>query len=182
MPRIEGVKRVDRALACFGNTTFSSRKSIMRVLIQRVASAQIRENVPSNKKIAGIEKGMLILLGFEETDTVVGIEQMVQKIKSLRIFSDAAGKMNLSGPEVHGQYLLVSQFTLYADCKYGNRPSFDSAAPKSKAKEYYQHCVQTFERLLGSDNVKHGEFGSDLAVELINDGPVTIWIDSKDIL
>lgn len=154
----------------------------MRVLIQRVARAQLTENGPSKKKIAAIDKGLLLLLGFEEGDSVVNIEQMVQKIKSLRIFSDAEGKMNVAGPEAHAQYLLVSQFTLYADCKYGNRPSFDKAAPKAKAKEYYQHCVQTFERLLGNDQVKHGPFGSDLAVELVNDGPVSIWMDSKEVL
>lgn len=153
----------------------------MRALIQRVTRAQISETGMSNKKIASIEKGLLILLGFEENDSIVGIEQMVQKIKSLRIFSDASGKMNIAGPEAHAQYLLVSQFTLYAECKYGNRPSFDHASPKAKAKEFYQHCIQTFERLLGEENVKHGVFGSDLAVELVNDGPVTIWLDSKEV-
>lgn len=154
----------------------------MRALIQRVSRAQLTENGPSKRKIAAIEKGLLILLGFEESDSVVCIEQMVQKIKSLRIFSDSAGKMNLAGPEAQAHYLLVSQFTLYAECKYGNRPSFDKAAPKAKAKEFYLHCVNTFERLLGTDHVKHGEFGSDLAVELVNDGPVSIWLDSRDVL
>ncbi len=108
----------------------------MRALIQRVAKASIR-TAGSSKDIASIDKGMLILAGFEETDTVVSIEQMAQKIKSLRIFSDAQGKMNLAGSDTDASYLLVSQFTLFAEVKYGNRPSFDKAAPKQKAKEYY---------------------------------------------
>jgi len=125
---------------------------------------------------------MVLLCGFEESDSVVSIEQMAQKIKSLRIFSDEAGKMNISGPEVGAQYLLVSQFTLYAECKYGNRPSFDGAAKKPKAKEYFEHFVKTFERLLGMENVRSTPFGSDLLVDLVNDGPVTIWLDSKQVL
>jgi D-tyrosyl-tRNA(Tyr) deacylase len=132
--------------------------------------------------IASIKKGLVILVGFEESDSPVSIEQMVQKIRSLRVFSDEAGKLNHAGPEVNAEYLVVSQFTLYAECKYGNRPSFDGAAPKPKAKEYYQHCIQTFERLMGKERVFHGEFGSDLGVELVNDGPVTIWLDGKDII
>lgn len=154
----------------------------MRVLIQRVAKAEIREAQASTKVIASIGKGMLILAGFEEGDSPLSIEQMVQKIKSLRIFSDPAGKMNLAGSDVDAHYLLVSQFTLYADVRYGNRPSFDKAAPKQKAKEYYEHYVKTFERLAGADKVKHGEFGSDLHVDLINDGPVTLFLDSKEVL
>ena len=154
----------------------------MRALIQRVAKASI-SNVGSSKDIlASIDKGMVILVGFEESDSLVCIEQMVQKIKSLRIFSDAAGKMNVAGPDAGASYLLVSQFTLFAEVKYGNRPSFDRAAPKQKAIERYDLFVKTFERMLGADKVKHGIFGSDLYVDLINDGPVTIWMNSKEIL
>jgi D-aminoacyl-tRNA deacylase len=154
----------------------------MRVLIQRVTRGQIAPTVASNKVIASIKSGMVILVGFEESDSPVSIEQMVQKIRSLRIFSDTAGKLNLSGPEVGAEYLVVSQFTLYAECKYGNRPSFDKAAPKPKAKEYYEYCIQTFERLMGKEKVFHGEFGSDLGVELVNDGPVTVWLDSREMV
>lgn len=154
----------------------------MRALIQRVSRAQISEIGLSNKKLDSIERGLVILVGFDESDSIVSIEQMVQKIKSLRIFADSSGKMNLSGPEVSAEYLLVSQFTLYAECKYGNRPSFDKAAPKARAKESYQHFVSSFERILGGNLVKHGSFGSDLAVELVNDGPVTIWLDSREVL
>lgn len=125
---------------------------------------------------------MLILAGFGPDDTPVILEQMAQKIRSLRIFPDGAGKMNVSPAEANAHYLLVSQFTLYADCRYGNRPSFTGAAEKTRAKEYYEHFVKTFERLAGSDAVKHGPFGSDLSVELANHGPVTIILDSSDLL
>lgn len=154
----------------------------MRALIQRVSRAQASEGKAYNKSIASIGKGLLILAGFEESDSPVCIEQLAQKIKSLRIFSDEAGKLNISGPEVNSEYLIVSQFTLYAECKYGNRPSFDKAASKARAKEYYEHFVKTFVRIMGADSVKHTPFGSDLAVELVNDGPVTIWLDSKEVL
>jgi D-aminoacyl-tRNA deacylase len=153
----------------------------MRALIQRVTRAQISPSEASTKTIASIGKGMLILVGFEESDSPVSIDQMVQKIKSLRIFSDSSGKMNLAGSEVQAEYLVVSQFTLYAVCKYGNRPSFDKAAPKLKAAELYQNCVSTFQRLMGTDLVKSGVFGSDLAIELINDGPVTLLLDNRDL-
>jgi D-tyrosyl-tRNA(Tyr) deacylase len=154
----------------------------MRALIQRVTKAQAFEAGVSAKSIASVGKGMLILAGFEETDTPLSIEQMVQKIKSLRIFSDAQGKMNIAGSEINAHYLLVSQFTLYAECKYGNRPSFDKAAPKARAKEYFEHFVATATRLIGAESVKSTAFGSDLHIELVNDGPVTIWLDSREVL
>ncbi len=154
----------------------------MRALLQRVTRAQASEATASSKSIAAIGKGMLVLVGFEESDTPLSIEQMVQKMRSLRIFSDAQGKMNIAGPEVGAQYLLVSQFTLYAECKYGNRPSFDKAAPKARAKEYFEHFVATATRLMGSEAVKSTAFGSDLHIELVNDGPVTIWLDSREVL
>ncbi len=154
----------------------------MRVLIQRVSRAQVWEGTSSKKSIASIGKGMVILAGFEASDSPVSIEQMVQKIKSLRIFPDHDGKMHFSGPEVEANYLLTSQFTLYAECKYGNRPSFDKAAPKARAKEYYEHFVQTFQRILGAGYVRNSAFGADVSVELVNEGPVTIWLDSQDVL
>lgn len=154
----------------------------MRALIQRVSKSSITDSGKSPKPLASIGKGMVVLLGFEESDTPVSIEQMVMKIKNLRIFSDASGKMNVSGPDAGSEYLLVSQFTLFADCKYGNRPSFDKAAPKARAKEYYEHFVANAERIMGKDHVKHGEFGSDLLVEIHNDGPVTLWLDSHEVL
>jgi D-tyrosyl-tRNA(Tyr) deacylase len=153
----------------------------MRALIQRVSRAQCAEKTAYNKNIASIGRGLLLLVGFEAADSPVSIEQMVQKIKGLRIFPDAKGKMNLSGAEVSAEYLVVSQFTLYADCRYGNRPSFDKAAEKTRAKEYYEHFVKTVSRQMGENLVKHTPFGSDLAVELVNDGPVTIWLDSSGL-
>jgi D-aminoacyl-tRNA deacylase len=154
----------------------------MRALIQRVTQGQVAEKGHSAEKLAAIGPGMVVLAGFEESDTLLGIEQIVQKIKSLRIFPDGEGKMNLPAAEVGGQFLIVSQFTLYAELKYGNRPSFTKAAPKAKAKELYDHFVQTASRILGPDKVQHTPFGADLAVTLTNDGPVTIWVDSEAIL
>jgi D-aminoacyl-tRNA deacylase len=154
----------------------------MRALIQRVTRAQVAEKGHPVEKLANIGPGMVVLLGFEEGDTLLALEQIVQKIKALRIFPDGEGKMNLPAAEVNGQFLLVSQFTLYADLKYGNRPSFTKAAPKAKAQELYRHFCQTAERLLGADRVRYTAFGSDLEVELVNDGPVTIWLDSTEIL
>lgn len=154
----------------------------MKVLIQRVARAQALESGASKNRIASIQKGMLILAGFEEEDTPVCVEQMVQKLKSLRIFSDSDGKMNLAGHEIGAEYLLTSQFTLYADCKYGNRPSFSKAAPKPKAQAFFDHFVATASRLMGPDHVKYTPFGSDLQIELVNDGPVTLLLDSRELL
>lgn len=154
----------------------------MRVVIQRVSRAQVADSSSPHLVQAAIGKGLVILAGFEESDTPLCIEQVAQKLKSLRIFSDAAGKMNLAGPEVGAQYLVTSQFTLYADCKYGNRPSFDKAASKVRAKEYFGHFVQTMNRILGENNVRHTEFGTDLQIELVNDGPVTLHLDSKEVL
>lgn len=154
----------------------------MRALIQRVSSAQAADQAVPNKSIASIGKGLMILTGFEEADSPVIIEQMVHKIRALRIFSDASGKMNHAAPEVGAQYLLTSQFTLYAECKYGNRPSFDKAAHKTRAKEYYEHFVQTMKRVVGAEHVQWTPFGSDLAVQLVNEGPVTIWLDSREVL
>lgn len=154
----------------------------MRALIQRVTKAALASSQQPEQHLVEIKRGFLILAGFEESDTKMGVEQMVQKIKNLRVFSDTAGKMNLAGADVNAEYLLVSQFTLYAECKYGNRPSFEKAAPKEKAKELYEFFVATCQRFMGPDKVKNGVFGSDLAVSLVNDGPVTIWLDSHSIL
>jgi D-tyrosyl-tRNA(Tyr) deacylase len=154
----------------------------MRALIQRVTRAQVAENSGNNTAAATIGRGLVIFAGFEDADSLVIIEQLTQKLKSLRIFSDETGKLNLSGAEVGAEYLLVSQFTLFADCRYGNRPSFASAAAKSKAKGFYEHFVNTSARLFGSDLVHHSLFGTDVSVDLVNDGPVTLWLDSREIL
>ena len=154
----------------------------MRVVIQRVSRAQVSESASPHLVEAAIGKGLVVLAGFEEGDTPLSIEQMAQKIKSMRIFSDTNGKMNLAGTEVGAQYLVTSQFTLYADAKYGNRPSFDKAAPKARAKEYFEHFSKAMVRILGEGNVRATEFGSDLQIELVNDGPVTLSLDSREVL
>lgn len=154
----------------------------MRALIQRVSKARASDIRAPDSALASIDRGLWVLAGFEESDSLVCLEQMVQRIRSLRIFSDASGKMNLSGAEVGAKYLITSQFTLYAECKYGNRPSFDKAAPRVRAKESYEHFAKTAARLIGQELVQHTPFGSDLAVEIVNEGPVTIWLDSREVL
>lgn len=154
----------------------------MRALLQRVSRARIAPVEAPERQLAAIGKGVVILVGFEASDTLIEIEQMVQKIKNLRFFSDADGKLNLSGAAVGAEYLLVSQFTLYATCKYGSRPSFDLAAPKAQAQKHYEFFVAACQRILGPERVQNGVFGSDLGVELVNDGPVTLWLDSKEVL
>ena len=147
----------------------------MRVLIQRVleASVTIEESVA-----AKIGKGLLILLGIEEADTEEDISWLTGKIAKLRIFSDVEGKMNASLTEIKGQALVVSQFTLHANTKKGNRPSFIRAARPELAIPLYEKFLKNLEQEL-SQPVERGVFGADMKVALINDGPVTIWIDSK---
>ena len=124
----------------------------------------------------------MVLAGFEPADTPITIDQLALKIKNLRIFEDTAGKMNLAGADAGGKFLLTSQFTLFADCKYGSRPSFDKAAKRDQAKDLYAHFVAAFERIAGTENVVHTPFGSDLDLELVNHGPVTLLLDSRDVL
>jgi D-tyrosyl-tRNA(Tyr) deacylase len=154
----------------------------MRALIQRVVRAQACESGAQNSVIAAIGKGMLILVGFDPSDTPTRVEQLAGKIRALRIFCDAQGKMNLPSFDVSAEFLVVSQFTLYADCRHGNRPSFQRAAGKGPAKEHFDRFVSTLKQLVGEEHVKHTPFGSDLAVELVNDGPVTIWLESTEVL
>ena len=150
----------------------------MRALIQRVkhASVTIDGVVKSS-----IEKGLLVFVGFAEGDTEGLIEPIAKKLSGLRIFEDENEKMNLSFSDVDGEILVVSQFTLYADCKKGKRPSFTNAMAPSLANEYYEKFVKLLESITEKE-VKTGEFGADMKVELLNDGPVTIMLDSKEIL
>ena len=150
----------------------------MRALIQRVkhASVTIDGVVKSS-----IEKGLLVFVGFAEGDTQDLIEPIAKKLSGLRIFEDENEKMNLSVSDVDGEILVVSQFTLYADCKKGKRPSFTNAMAPSLANEYYEKFVKLLEGMTQKE-VKTGEFGADMKVELLNDGPVTIMLDSKEIL
>jgi len=148
----------------------------MKIVIQRVSEA----NVTINKiKVASIKKGILILLGIVDDDTQEDINFLVRKVANLRIFNDENKVMNNSLLEVGGQVIVVSQFTLQASTKKGNRPSYIKAAKTVVAIPLYENFVQTLEKELNK-KVQTGEFGADMKVALINDGPVTIIIDSKN--
>jgi D-tyrosyl-tRNA(Tyr) deacylase len=147
----------------------------MKLVIQRVnkASVTINESVFSS-----IRAGLLVLIGIEDTDDESDVDWLTGKLINMRIFSDAEGKMNLSVKETGGEILLISQFTLHASTKKGNRPSFIKAARPEKAIPLYESFIKKAGVELGK-NCKTGSFGADMKVELINDGPVTIVIDSK---
>ncbi len=147
----------------------------MRLIIQRVSSASVEIE---NKEVASIQQGLLVLQGIEEADTAEDAEWLAQKVSSMRIFSDAEEKMNLDIKEVGGDVIVVSQFTLHAQTKKGNRPSFIKAARPEQAIPLYTHFVAQLEILLGK-TIQTGEFGAMMQVKLVNDGPVTIFIDSK---
>ena len=148
----------------------------MRAILQRVTRASV--TIDGTVKGA-IQSGLLILLGIEENDTEQDIEWLSSKIIQLRIFSDADGKMNLSVKDINGDLLIISQFTLFASTKKGNRPGFTRSAKPVIAIPLYEHFISVTEQKLGK-HVKKGVFGADMKVELLNDGPVTILIDSKN--
>lgn len=147
----------------------------MRVVIQRVSHA----SVTVEGEITGeIGRGLLVLLGIGQEDGEAQVKMLADKIVQLRIFEDEAGKMNRSLLDIQGEMLVVSQFTLYADTRRGRRPSFTSAAPPSLAIPLYERfkaAISTYDIRVAS-----GIFGADMQVELLNDGPVTIWLDSDD--
>ena len=147
----------------------------MRVVIQRVKEASV--TIEGNKK-AEIALGLLILLGIEDADTDEDIEWLCNKISNLRIFNDDDGVMNLSVKDANGALMVVSQFTLHASTKKGNRPSYIRASKPDFAIPMYEKFVKFLEVTAGRD-VQTGEFGADMKVALLNDGPVTIIIDSK---
>ncbi|MBP5588947.1 MAG: D-tyrosyl-tRNA(Tyr) deacylase [Bacteroidales bacterium] len=148
----------------------------MRIIIQRTK----RSSVSVNGKITGeIGKGMMILLGIEEADDNTDIEWLVHKIIGLRIFDDEKGVMNLSVSDINGDILLVSQFTLHASTKKGNRPSYIRAARPEKAIVLYEEFIRQLSYALGK-SIQTGIFGSMMEVDILNDGPVTIIIDSKN--
>jgi D-tyrosyl-tRNA(Tyr) deacylase len=148
----------------------------MRFVIQRVseASVTIDDSIYSE-----IQKGFLVLVGVEEADTKEDVDWLCQKLIGMRIFSDADDKMNLSLQDINGDVLLVSQFTLFASTKKGNRPSFIKSAKPDIAIPLYEYCIQQLTSLLNKP-IKTGQFGTDMKVSLVNDGPVTILIDSKN--
>lgn len=148
----------------------------MRFVIQRVTKA----SVTIDGNISGkIDKGFMVLIGVCEEDTKEIADKLVKKLIGLRIFADEEGKTNLSIKDVDGQLLLVSQFTLYADCRKGNRPSFIKAGSPDHAKDLYNYIVDLCKKEI--EVVQTGEFGADMQVELINDGPFTIILDSSEI-
>ena len=149
----------------------------MKFVIQRVTKASVEI---SNKIVGNIEKGFLVLIGINHTDTKEIADFMIKKLLSLRIFSDSQGKMNLSIKDINGNLLLVSQFTLYADCTHGNRPGFTNAAKPDDANKLYEYIISKCKE--SSLNVQTGIFGEDMKVSLINDGPVTIILDSDELI
>ena len=146
----------------------------MKLVIQRVsrASVTVRGSV-----IGQIGQGYLVLVGVGREDTKEDADRLVRKMIGLRIFSDENGKINKSLKDVDGQLLLISQFTLYADCRHGNRPGFTEAGGPEKAEELYEYKIGSCRREIPV--VEQGEFGADMKVELVNDGPFTILLDSE---
>lgn len=149
----------------------------MRFVIQRVTNSSVTVD---GQVIGKIGKGFMVLIGVEDNDTKAIADKMISKLIGLRVFQDENDKMNLSLKDVDGELLLISQFTLYADCKKGNRPSFIRAGKPDMANEMYQYIIGECKKQISV--VEQGEFGADMKVELLNDGPVTIILDSADIM
>ena len=148
----------------------------MRVVIQRAQRCSVEVE---DKIIGEIGKGLAILLGIEEADTQEDIDWLCGKISRLRIFDDENGVMNLDIQQAGGRAIVISQFTLFASTKKGNRPSYIRSAGEAISRPMYEKFLATLSAVLGSE-VEHGEFGADMQVSLVNDGPVTICIDSKN--
>ena len=148
----------------------------MRFVIQRVTRASVKVE---GEVIGKIDHGLMVLIGIENADTAAIADKMVRKMCGLRIFADEKGKTNLSIADVGGSLLLISQFTLYADCRKGNRPSFTNAGSPDYASRLYDYiCAAAAEYV---PNVQKGSFGADMKVELLNDGPFTIILDSREL-
>ena len=148
----------------------------MKFVIQRVKHASV---TVEGKVLGKIDKGFMVLIGVCESDNEAIADKMVKKLIGLRIFEDENGKTNLDLHSVDGQLLLISQFTLYANCKKGNRPSFVEAAKPDKANALYEYIISECKKQV--EVVERGEFGADMKVELLNDGPFTIVLDSDDL-
>ena len=148
----------------------------MKFVIQRVTHAEL---TIEGKQTAAINNGLFILCGIAQTDTEEIADKMVKKACSLRIFEDSEGKTNLSLADVEGELMIVSQFTLYADCKKGNRPSFFKAGSPDMASALYDHIIEEASKYF--PEVERGVFGADMKIELQNDGPFTIVLDSEEI-
>ncbi len=149
----------------------------MRFVIQRVQHTEITVD---HKNIASIQKGFLVLVGISADDTKAIADKMIQKLIHLRIFEDENGKTNLDLNAVSGEMLIVSQFTLYADCKKGNRPSFTRSGAPGMAEELYEYIIHQCEKEI--PKISHGIFGADMKISLLNDGPFTVILDSDEIV
>lgn len=149
----------------------------MKAVLQRV----INSSVSIDGKVHGsVDKGFMILLGVVKDDTKEDADKLIKKIPYLRVFEDENGKMNLSCLDVGGEILVISQFTLCADCSHGRRPSFTNSAPPNEAESLYEYFADELKKA-GISKVETGVFGADMKVSLINDGPVTIVLDSKEL-
>lgn len=147
----------------------------MRFLVQRVSSASVEiEGIT----VGAIKQGFCVFVGISNSDTEEIADKMIRKLINLRIFSDEDGKTNLNLASVSGELLIISQFTLYADCRHGNRPSFLNAGKPEPSKELYEYIINKCKEFV--PKVEHGEFGADMKVSIINDGPFTIWLDSDE--
>ncbi len=147
----------------------------MRALVQRVSGARVEVD---GEIVGGIARGLLVFFAASRKDSAPDMDYLVRKIVNLRIFNDENGKMNLNLGQVSGQVLVVSQFTLYAETRKGNRPSFTQAAPPHEGRDWYERFIAAIGSM--GYHVETGVFGADMRVHLVNDGPVTIWLDSND--
>ncbi len=150
----------------------------MRFVIQRVQHA---ECVVEGQTTGAIGNGFLVLIGVSDTDTEETADRMLKKMTGLRIFQDAEGKTNLSLADVGGELLLISQFTLYADCRKGNRPSFVRAGSPEHAEQLYEYMLKSCRAMLPETKVERGIFGADMKISLLNDGPFTVVLDSEEL-
>ncbi len=148
----------------------------MRAIVQRVKNASV---TVENNVIGKIDKGLLVFLGVGDGDSSTDVDYMINKILDLRIFQDEFDKMNLSIKDIEGELLVVSQFTLYGDCRKGKRPSFSSSASPSLANELYEEFISKAK--LSEIKVETGKFGANMQVDLLNDGPVTIMLESNKL-
>lgn len=149
----------------------------MKFLVQRVNEASVKVDGEINGQI---NKGFLVLVGVSDSDDKTIADKMIDKLLKLRIFEDENGKTNLSIADVNGELLVISQFTLYADCRRGNRPSFTDAGKPDMANELYEYILSKISEQ--GFKTEHGMFGADMKVSLINDGPFTVMLDSKEII
>lgn len=149
----------------------------MKFLVQRVKEASVKVD---GEIIGEINKGLLVFVGVGHEDNEVIADKMIDKLTKLRIFDDENGKTNLSISDVGGEFLIISQFTLYADCRRGNRPSFTDAGSPDMANSLYEYVLSKISSM--GFKTEHGSFGADMKVSLLNDGPFTIILDSKDIV